>query len=142
MKTILINLLVIVAISCNKKKEDDPQPQLRTLEVVQIDDTSNYYNLYKNDSLIYTRTDEGESTKDYFADVQLTVKNDTSITQFIAWYTINKPYQIVRFDSSAVREAKILKQGTNKFGKKYLIVGNVEQKINNQNMKIVFRQYK
>lgn len=141
MKKIVISLLVIVAIACNKKKEDNPQPKKtvpKTEEVKPIKLDSTYYQkLYIDDKLVSTWLEGRGSDTKYNPNITLYTQGSTidyirggyrldNIDYYFDEKTVIKNYQIVSNITSLSGETY------------YITKGYVEGKIHNKNTRLEF----
>lgn len=137
MKKLIISLLVIVAIACNKKKEDNPQPNKTVLiQPVKLDSTY-YQKLYINDTLVSTFLEgRGTDTK-YNPDINLYTQG-TTIDYIRGGYYLNNIYYY--FDTNnCIKNYKIVSNFTSLSGTTYYVTkGYVEGIINNKNTRLEF----
>lgn len=137
MKKLIISLLVIVAIACNKKKEDNPQPNKTVLiQPVKLDSTY-YQKLYINDTLVSTFLEgRGTDTK-YNPDINLYTQG-TTIDYNNGGYYLNNIYYY--FDTNnCIKNYKIVSNFTSLSGTTYYVTkGYVEGIINNKNTRLEF----
>lgn len=139
MKTILISLLVIVAIACNKKKEDNPQPN-KTVSTQETKpktlDSTYYQKLYIDNVLVSTwLVGRGTDTK-YNPNITLYTQG-TTIDYIRGGYRLdNIDYY---FDEKTViKNYKITGNHISGDEIYYDIKGYVEGKINNKNVRLEF----
>ncbi len=140
MKKIIISLLVIVAIACNKKKEDNPQPNKtvpKTQEVKPKTLDSTYYQyLYIDGKLVSTWLEGRGSDTKYNPNITLYTQG-TTIDYIRGGYSLDNIYYY--FDEKTViKNYKIISSHITGDERYYVTKGYVEGKINNKNTRLEF----
>lgn len=140
MKKITISLLVIVAIACNKKKEDNPQPS-KTVPIQETKpktlDSTYYQKLYIDNVLVSTWLEGRGSDTKYNPNIILYTQG-TTIDYIRGGYRLdNIDYY---FDEKTViKNYKIISSFISLSGEKYYVTkGYVEGKIDNKNTRLEF----
>lgn len=143
MKKIVISLLVIVAIACNKKKEDNPQPN-KTVSTQETKpktlDSTYYMKLYIDNVLVSTWLEGRGSDTKYNPNITLYTQGST-IDYIRGGYSINQKdgYYYYFDEKTVIKNYKIVSNITSLSGETYYITkGYVEGKINNKNTRLEF----
>ncbi len=140
MQKLLISLLVIVAIACNKKKEDNPQPS-KTVPTQETKpktlDSTYYMKLYIDNVLVSTWLEGRGSDTQYNPNVGLDVKNNEVLYLRCGYRLNNIDYY---FDEKTViKNYKIISNFTSLSGETYYVTkGYVEGIVNNKNTRLEF----
>lgn len=144
MKKVLVSLLVIVAIACNKKKEDNPQPNKTVPKTEEVKpktlDSTYYQKLYFDDILVATWLEGRGSDTQYVPHIGLYTQG-TTIDYLRCGYSINQKdgYYYYFDEKTVIKNYKIVSNFTSLSGETYYITkGYVEGKINNKNVRVEF----
>ncbi len=141
MKKIIISLLVIVAIACNKKKEDNPQPNKTVTKTEEVKsktlDSTYYQKLYIDNILVSTWLEGRGSDTKYNPNITLYTQGITIDYIRAGYHLDNIDYY---FDEKIViKNYKIISNFISRTGATYYITkGYVEGKINNKNVRLEF----
>lgn len=140
MKKLLVSLLVIVAIACNKKKEDNPQPNKTVPKTQEVKpktlDSTYYQKLYIDNVLVSTWLEGRGSDTKYNPNITLYTQG-TTIDYIRAGYRLdNIDYY---FDEkNVIKNYKIISYYVLGNDIYYVTKGYVEGKIDNKNVRLEF----
>lgn len=140
MNKLIIGLLVIVAIACNKKKENNPQPN-KTVPTQETKpktlDSTYYQKLYIDNILVSTWLEGRGSDTKYNPDITLYTQG-TTIDFIRGGYRLNN-IDYYFDEKTVIKNYKIVSNITSLSGETYYITkGYVEGKIDNKNTRLEF----